>query len=798
MRLRSLLVCLAVVFPTAFAQTPSAASLAASLRDLSVDAGEIYHVRDLRIARGDVNIFLTDGFLAFSAPIAGRPIAAIFTTAGTEAGDGEIIATPPTRGERASLAYFTKTPNLDEHFNDAAFLFTDDLQSEVLRHVAERENPKAPDQAQILAAKWNPVLRNIAGDVAVPLIGSLLNGDPAPQGLFYAVLAGRTLGPFDIIYDPRQAENSTIGRIAADSGRPRFEMWSSFTARKSPQSRPVQPFDIKSYRIDVTIEPNLKVAAVSKFRIEVGPSPLRALDLQISQLMHIAGASVNGVPAEVFSRESIRQSDVDDVGRFLAVAPAALTPGSTADVEVRDEGALIQSTGDDVYFVEARNIWFPHRPADSATFDLTFHSPERLHVVSSGRLIDEKVEGSSRVVHRVLDSPSRFVGFNVGDFIGVQHTDSPFHIECFANRALADKMRAGPNLIQIMPGPPGHSSVQVPNSAPPTPQSDPLEELAKRTGTILREFLTRWGPLTTTNIAITPIPGTFGQGFPGLIYLSTTSFLPEILRPPGVRNPFSDIFYSDILLPHEIAHQWWGNLVVPSDYRSGWLAEALANYSAWQLFQKEHGLSKAAKILNLYTTELKSATRNEKPVEGIGPLDLGMRLRLSYDPEVWRIITYDKGTWVIRMLQQRLGEDSFQKLLRALAAEYTSQTLSNEEFRKAALRFLPKDDPDPSLEMFFDNWVYSTGIPRLALTRDPSQGPNRSQGSGTSYTLTVSGVPAEYTVDVPVTIQAPGKPPKRKWVRAATGATSFVIPSSTAAARVSLPAPAEFLYFPAL
>jgi aminopeptidase N len=300
------------------------------------------------------------------------------------------------------------------------------------------------------------------------------------------------------------------------------------------------------------------------------------------------------------------------------------------------------------------------------------------------------------------------------------------------------------------------------------------------------DYLKLWGPLATTNVAVTPIPDTFGQGFPGLIYLSTTSYLPENVRPPASRGPLLDMFYSDILLPHEIAHQWWGNLVVPSDYRSGWLAEALANYAAWELFAKERGLDEAGAVLRHFTAELKSATRNGAAMESAGPLDLGIRLRESDSADVWRVITYDKGTWVMRMLEQRMGQQAFQSFLKALAAEYGSKTLSNEEFRKTATRFLAKGDPDPTLELFFDVWVYGTGIPSISLSRDR---PGRSD-----YTLLVSGTPAQYTVDIPVSVEVPGKPAERKWIRAGSGENSFVV-QGPPSARVSLPTDLDFLYF---
>jgi hypothetical protein len=97
-------------------------------------------------SREDVRIYLTDGHLIFSKPVAGHRIAAVFT-ADTEGGDGEVIVFPPDRAERRSLAAFTHAPNLDDHFRSALFLFTgaeyDDLQSQIAQNSTTRRCRKS-------------------------------------------------------------------------------------------------------------------------------------------------------------------------------------------------------------------------------------------------------------------------------------------------------------------------------------------------------------------------------------------------------------------------------------------------------------------------------------------------------------------------------------------------------------------------------------------------------------------------------------------------------------------------------
>ncbi len=97
--------------------------LAKSIREVGFDRGQCYRVRDVTLVKDDIRIYLTEGHLIFSKPVAGRPIAALFS-ADVEGGDGEIILLPPDRAERRSLANFVHAPNLDDHFRTALFIFT--------------------------------------------------------------------------------------------------------------------------------------------------------------------------------------------------------------------------------------------------------------------------------------------------------------------------------------------------------------------------------------------------------------------------------------------------------------------------------------------------------------------------------------------------------------------------------------------------------------------------------------------------------------------------------------------------
>ena len=89
-----------------------------------------------------------EGTLSFATGVVGRTVAAVFTTAGVEAGDAEVLVMPTSASERASLAAYTNSPNLDEHFDSAVFLFTDGTRDEVLRQLERGTVRRTPELQQ--------------------------------------------------------------------------------------------------------------------------------------------------------------------------------------------------------------------------------------------------------------------------------------------------------------------------------------------------------------------------------------------------------------------------------------------------------------------------------------------------------------------------------------------------------------------------------------------------------------------------------------------------------------------------
>src|SRR6266576_4941360 len=124
----------------------------------------------------------------------------------------------------------------------------------------------------------------------------------------------------------------------------------------------------------------------------------------------------------------------------------------------------------------------------------------------------------------------------------------------------------------------GHSVAAPP---PPSPSpADALKQLGKEIDSAIRFYETFSGPFPFHNLSVSQIPGTFGQGWPGLLYVSTFSFLSREAQQRAGLTPTGQEHFTELVPYHEVAHQWWGNVVGWSSYRDQWIDEAISNYLA--------------------------------------------------------------------------------------------------------------------------------------------------------------------------------------------------------------------------
>ncbi|HEY7333340.1 MAG TPA: M1 family aminopeptidase [Bryobacteraceae bacterium] len=786
---------------------PAGAEILSLLHSSGLDETECYRVRDLDLSKEDLRLYFNEGYLIFAKPIHGERWAAVFSGE-VEGGDGEVLLLPPYRGERQSLAKFTQTPNLDEHFASALLLFSDGSGDALLSRI-ERENRdrKSPEMGPLLAERWNAALSNIAIGFELRLAGDLLTPPASRHGLVFATVAGKKLGNFDVFYDSHAGEQILAGRLVEHNSSLAYDIWTSFPARSSRAGGPPLPaaFDSDRFQIEAELDANLRLKASTHISLKIGANPVRVLPFEISRAIEITTARIDGAPAELVFNDSPRERALrtDENDAFLLISSRPLEPGSAHRIDFEETGSVITPAGKDVYFVGARASWYPRSGVEVSVYDLSFRYPKRLTLVTPGDVMEDRVEGEWRYTRRVTPVPIRVAGFNLGDYEKVAGTAQGFHVQVYGNRALEASLQ--PRIPVIAPDveqaraavPPGRGArrtplVQLPPPPPPAPP-DPLARLhsvAEDVSSSLEMFSGWFGPPGMRTLTVSPIPGTFGQGFPGLVYLSTLAYLDPSARPPSARGPREQTFFSDLMQAHEVAHQWWGDLVLPATYQDEWIPEALSNYSALLYLEKRRGSKAMRDVLEDFRDLLVQKAKDGNSVESAGPITLGYRLDSPETPEAWHTITYDKGAWIFHMLRRRLGDDRFFKMLAEFRRRYESRAASTSDLRALAKEFAPPRVSAASIDGFFDNWVYSTGIPTLKVTY-------KVKGAAPAVRITgqveQSGVEDGFSVEAPVEVQFAKAASQIIWVETSNAGTSFTATVRQMPARVSIPVGTEIL-----
>ncbi len=158
--------------------------------------------------------------------------------------------------------------------------------------------------------------------------------------------------------------------------------------------------------------------------------------------------------------------------------------------------------------------------------------------------------------------------------------------------------------------------------------------------------------------------------------------------------------YSGIIL-HELAHQWWGNWVTLSDWKEIWLNEGFASYCEVLWAEWKYGKKRKKQYLdyfaNSYFTEVNR--RGEFPI---------------YDPDYrWGGTIYHKGAWILHMLRRKVGDDLFFSIMNRYGERYAYDNSTISDFKSVAESVSGKN-----LDLFFDQWIYDRGIPKLQVSWD--------------------------------------------------------------------------------
>ncbi|HEY9157419.1 DUF3458 domain-containing protein [Candidatus Binatus sp.] len=163
-------------------------------------------------------------------------------------------------------------------------------------------------------------------------------------------------------------------------------------------------------------------------------------------------------------------------------------------------------------------------------------------------------------------------------------------------------------------------------------------------------------------------------------------------------------FKSDLLVAHELAHQWWGDLLTCRDWAHAWLNEGFATYFEALWCEENLGADEFAwnvrQDREAYLDE--DANHYRRPI---------VCNRYRTPIELFDRHLYEKGSLVLHMLRRVSGDDLFFKSLNLYCTRHRGANVITQDLQRAF-----EDTTGRNLDFFFDQWVYKEGHPEIEVS----------------------------------------------------------------------------------
>ncbi|MDF3043152.1 MAG: family peptidase [Thermomicrobiales bacterium] len=385
----------------------------------------------------------------------------------------------------------------------------------------------------------------------------------------------------------------------------------------------------------------------------------------------IDAVTVDGVPAD-WTRD----------GGELTITPAQpLLSGESFQTDVRyhgtpdvDEDDRFErgwwTTDSSIFAVgepAGSDVWYPvnGHPRDKATYTLAITVPEPYEVVSNGLL--DSVARSTRV------------GENPSTITYTWDNQEP-------TASYLVMLHAAELDVSLGEGPGGISLIEA------FPPDLPAQEriLFERVPEMIEVFTELFGPYPFASVGNT-------------VFADTP--LNAALETQGMIG-YDRSAVNERTIAHEIAHHWFGNSVSLARWQDIWLNEGFARYAEILWAEAAHGPDAAAAALNRQIAGFATVSRT---ADSAGVL-IG-------DPGADHLFTevpYAGGAVTLHELRQRLGDETFFRLLQEWAARYRYSTATTDDFIALAEEVSGED-----LDAFFTDWLYTPWTPDRVADRFP-------------------------------------------------------------------------------
>ncbi len=318
------------------------------------------------------------------------------------------------------------------------------------------------------------------------------------------------------------------------------------------------------------------------------------------------------------------------------------------------KGLIFQQYKNQIYTVFHTSEWMicNMSPNDRATISLELIVLDSLNSIANGILVSKKKMEHNKISYQweqKQETPSYTYGFVIGKFNN--------SLKYYGETTLAFYS-------------PDHSKHQ-------------LDSIFKYTADMMSFFENKSG--------IPYAQSTYSQIIIGRHYQEMSGF--SVLKHSYGKLVLQDSTETN-LISHELAHQWWGNMVTCKSWNHMWLNEGFATYLS--AAYNEHRFGKVK-----YEADINSYFMVYKNIKSKG-LDKSLVFNNWDNPtNSDRNLIYFKGAYVFHKLREELGDESFWKAIKSYSQNYYGKSVTTDQFKKTI-----EASSNQNLDSFFKQWIY--------------------------------------------------------------------------------------------